>query len=81
MIEQILCYKILFFSIVTTISYAFSPAMNKSVHVVLIIICTSRGDSLYELYGVVLESLLVHLSLTGTEGSHKAPNPDYTVVW
>jgi len=40
MIEQILGYKILFFNIITTISYAFSPAMNKSLHAALIKICT-----------------------------------------
>jgi len=32
MIEQILRYKRLFFNVVTTISYTFSPAMNKSPH-------------------------------------------------
>ena len=42
MIEQILSYKILFFSILTNISYAFLPVMNKSLHVVLIKICTSK---------------------------------------
>ena len=33
MIEHILSYETLFFNIVTTISYAFLPAMNKSLHV------------------------------------------------
>ena len=32
LIEQILSYKKLLFNIVTTINYAFSPAMNKSLH-------------------------------------------------
>ena len=46
-IEEILNYKTLFFNIVTTISYAFLPAMSKSLHAVLIKICTSRGDPLF----------------------------------
>jgi len=37
--EQILSYKTLFFNIVTTTGYAFSPAMNKSLHAALIKIC------------------------------------------
>ena len=32
LIEQILCYRMLFINVVTTIGYAFSPAMNKSLH-------------------------------------------------
>lgn len=36
MIKRILSYKILFFSIVTSTSYAFLPAMNKSLHAVLV---------------------------------------------
>ena len=32
MIEQILSYNTLFFDVVTTIGYALSQAMNKSVH-------------------------------------------------
>jgi len=32
LIEQIPSYKMLFFSTVTTTSYAFQPAMNKSLH-------------------------------------------------
>ena len=35
-IEPMLSYKTLFFNAVTTIRYAFSPAMNKSLHVTLI---------------------------------------------
>jgi len=46
LIEQILNDKTLFFNIVTTISYLFSPAMNKSLHAMLVKICTSRGDPL-----------------------------------
>ena len=36
LIEQILRYKRLFFNIVITISYAFSPAVNKNLNAVLI---------------------------------------------
>jgi len=36
MIEQIFSYKTLFFNTVTTISYAFSPAVNKSLHAALL---------------------------------------------
>jgi len=36
--------KMLFFNTVTTISCAFSPAMNKSLHAVLVEVCTSWGD-------------------------------------
>ena len=35
LIEKILSYKTLFFNIVTTIGYALSPAMNKSLHAAL----------------------------------------------
>jgi len=41
LIEQIPSYRTLFFNIVTTMSYAFSPAMNK-LHAAFIKICTSR---------------------------------------
>jgi len=41
LIEQILSYKILFFNIVTTISYKFLRAMNKSLHAVLVKSCTA----------------------------------------
>ena len=37
----------LFFSIITTIRCAFSPVMNKSLHVRVIKICNSRGDPLF----------------------------------
>ena len=43
-IEQILCYKTLFFNIVTIISCAFLTAVNKSLHAMLIKMCTSRVD-------------------------------------
>ena len=38
-IEQILSYKTLFFNTVTTVSYAFSPVMNKRLHANLVKIC------------------------------------------
>jgi len=43
LIEQTFSYKALFFNIVTTISYAFSPVMNKSLHAMLVKICASGG--------------------------------------
>ena len=46
MIKQILNYKILFFSIDTIITYAFFPAINKSLQATLIKICTRRSDPL-----------------------------------
>lgn len=36
-----------FFKTVTTISTAFSPAMNKGLQAVLIKTCTSKGDLLF----------------------------------
>jgi len=36
--------KHIFFNVITTISYAFSPAMYRSPHVALIRICTSGHD-------------------------------------
>ena len=47
MIKWILSYKTLFFSIVTTISYAFSLVINKSWNAVLVKICTSESDPLF----------------------------------
>ena len=38
-VEQILSYRTLHFNIVTAISYAFSPVINKSLHVTLVKIC------------------------------------------
>lgn len=46
LIEQILIYKTLFFNIVTTISCAFSPAMEKRLHATLIKVYTSGDDPL-----------------------------------
>ena len=42
LIEHILNYKTLFLSIFVTISYAFSPATNKSLHARVLEIYTSR---------------------------------------
>ena len=44
--EQNLSYKTVFFNIVTTINYAFSSAMNKSLHTMLLKACTSRHHPL-----------------------------------
>ena len=44
MVEQILSYEAIFFSLVTVISYAFLPVMKKSMHAALVKICSSRGD-------------------------------------
>lgn len=46
LIEQILSYIKWSFSAVTTISYSFSPMMNKSLHATLAKTCTSGGHSL-----------------------------------
>ena len=39
----------LFFNTVTTISYVFSLAMNTNLHAMLIKVCTSRGDPLFQI--------------------------------
>jgi len=44
-----LSYKTLFCNIITTISYAFLLAMSKSLHSVLVTVCTSGGDPLLQL--------------------------------
>ena len=46
LLEQILSNNTLFSNTVTTISYAFSPAMNKNLHVTLIKVHSSRDDPL-----------------------------------
>jgi hypothetical protein len=60
LIEQILSYKTLFFDLVTTIGYALSPAMNKSLHAALVKICTSGGGVLFHSSydGVVARKML-----------------------
>ena len=45
-IDKIISYKTLFFSIVTTINYAFLPEVSKSLHAILIKICSSRCNIL-----------------------------------
>ena len=45
--QQILSYKALLLNIITTISCAFSPVMNKSLHILSVNICTSGGDPLF----------------------------------
>ena len=37
----------MYFSTVTSISYAFLPVLKKSLHAVLVKFCTSRGDLLF----------------------------------
>ena len=46
LIAYILSYKILFISIVTTISSAFLSTIDKSLHALAITASTSRGDLL-----------------------------------
>jgi hypothetical protein len=54
---RFLSYKTLFFNIVTTIGYALSPAMNKSLHATLVKICTSGCVPLFHsLYDGVVAS-------------------------
>jgi len=50
--EQFLSYKTLFLSIVTTISYAFSPLMDKNLHATLVKICTDVWNKAYLLCAV-----------------------------
>ena len=54
----------MFFNTVTIISYAFSPAMNNSLHVVLIKISTRGGNplSLLPLLKCTTHHLTVHMS-------------------
>jgi len=85
LIGQILIYKTLFFSIVTIISCAFLPVMNKSLHAMLIKIYTSKGDPLFHScykYDNIVDrknvAHTVHLSEAQTDGSQKVSNPDNT---
>lgn len=57
-IEQNLSYKILF-NIFTTVSYAFSPAVNKILCAMLVKTGTSRGDLLFPLLMHSTHSLTV----------------------
>ena len=45
--EHIVSYKTLFLNTVTISSYAFSPAMNMSLHAALIKTCTSEGHLVF----------------------------------
>ena len=47
LIEQNLCYKTFSFNTVITSSCAYLPAMNMSLHAVLIKIYTSEGEPLF----------------------------------
>ena len=59
------CCKTLFFNIVTTLTNAFLTMMNKSLHAMLLKICTSGGDP--------LSPLLKHTTTTShpLTGLHK----------
>ena len=48
-IEQNLHYRTLVFSIITAVNYACFPSMNRSLHAMLIKICTNRGDPVLQL--------------------------------
>ena len=61
LIEQNPSYKTVFIHIVTTISCAFSPAMNKSLRAMLVTICTSKGDPL--LLSPLLKLTTPHLTV------------------
>ena len=73
------------FKIVTTISYAFLPEMNKSLHTTLIKISTSRGDPLFHSCydGIIARKMLpmqsIHLLLAQTDGGQELPDLDNTV--
>ena len=60
MTEKIVSYKTLFFNILTTISYAFLPAMSKSLHATLVKICTCESDPL--------------MAVTTAETQHPSPH-------
>ena len=55
--------KCCFFSTVTTASYAFSPAMNKSLHATLEKICTSGSHPLSPLLNCITLCLTVLTSI------------------
>ena len=68
LIEHILFYKTLFFNAIITISCTFSLVMNKSLHVLLINIYTSRDAPL--LLSPLLKYTMHHLTvLTSTAWS------------
>jgi len=76
LIEQILSYKTLFFSIVTIISCVFLPAMTKSLHASLVTICTSRGDPLLPLLKHITHPSLCSHPLFGLQ-KHSASVGEY----
>mgnify|MGYP001852689430 CR=1 FL=1 len=61
LIKNILSHRTLFLNIITTISYIFSPVMNKSLHATITKICTSGGDPLLLL--PLLECITHHLTV------------------
>jgi len=65
LIEQILSCKTLFFTIVTTISYAFLPVMSKILYEKLIKIYNGRGTQLLHRYydGIVARKMLPMLPI------------------
>ena len=83
--EKNLSYKILFFRTVTSVSYAFSPGMNKSLQAMLIKIRSRGGDPWFHscynstVARKMMPTWSVHVSLAQTDASQKTPNPDYTV--
>ena len=63
MIEQVLSYNtVLSFSVGTTISHAFLPAMKKSLHTVLVNICTA-----------IQNVACFHAAVTAAETHHPLP--------
>jgi len=61
--EQILSYKSVFLNTVTTINYAFLPAMNKNLHAALVKVCT-----------VSWMWLVFHVVATTAETHHPPPH-------
>ena len=72
MIEQVLSYNtVLSFSVGTTISHAFLPAMKKSLHVALRKICTSGDDSCAWPFKMWI---VFHDTVTTAETHHPPPH-------
>ena len=79
--------KRLFFNIAITIRYAFSPVVNKSLHAMLIKICTSIGDPLFHSWhdGIVARKMcpcspsLIGLNRWKSEGAKSSLKVG--VVW
>jgi len=71
--RAILSYKTLFFIVVTTISSAFSPVMNKSQKAALVKTYTNRSDP--QLRSLLLKHITHHLTvLTSTVSSFITSN-------